>query len=326
MELTVQTLSIPLKEPFAIAYSVVHAAELVRVTLKHEGVVGRGEAAGVDYFNETAETMTAQIEGARKDLEAGCSLEDLQTLMRPGGARNAVDCAYWDLLTKKQNRSIWDLTGIVPETLSSVYTISLETPAKMQAKAKTSLGFSKIKIKLDANAPIERVKAVRDVRPDAQIIVDVNQGWTLDELKDYAPTLRDLGVKMIEQPLPTGGDDGLLDYRSPVPLGADESCQTRADLDHVRQRYQVVNIKLDKTGGLTEALKLRAALNASGMSMMVGCMTASSLSMAPGCVVAQGCDFVDLDGPLFLTEERLDHPLSYGPGGEIELPSRALWG
>ncbi|HNP34722.1 MAG TPA: dipeptide epimerase [Woeseiaceae bacterium] len=311
------------KAPFHITGYTFTEAELLHVAIEVDGAIGNGEAAGVYYRNETGESMTAQIESILPVIEQGVSRDDLRRLLPAGGARNAVDCALWDLEAKLNRKSIWELTGIEPGVTQSVMTVSIDTPETMARNA-ALVDSSKIKVKLDGKLALERIRAVCAARPDAEIIVDVNQGWTFKQLLELAPQFKDLGVAMIEQPLPRGGDEELEDYDPPLTLCADESCLDTTEFEQAARRYQMINIKLDKTGGLTEALDLAAMARAKGIELMVGNMVGTSLSMAPGYVVAQLCRFVDLDGALFLKRDR-SHPMSF-VGGIISPPDSGLWG
>ena len=311
------------REPFRITGYTFTSADLLYVSIAENGCCGRGEAAGVYYHDETGESMRAGVASVREAIEAGAGREELRGLLPPGGPRNALDCALWDLEAKLQSKTIWELTGIEPKLTRSVLTIGIGSPEKMAAAART-LDSNRIKVKLDAEIPIERLTAIREVRPKDEIIVDVNQGWSFEQLVEVAPKLEELGVAMIEQPLPRGGDDALEEYVSPVPLCADESCLCVDDFEQAARRYQVINIKLDKTGGLTEALELAGLARARGIDLMVGNMMGTSLAMAPGFVVAQLCRFVDLDGALFLTRDR-DHPMSF-KHGVVSVPRSELWG
>jgi L-alanine-DL-glutamate epimerase-like enolase superfamily enzyme len=311
------------REPFRITGYTFTDVDLLYVSIAENGSSGRGEAAGVYYLQETGESMLADVASVREAVEAGAGREELRELLPPGGARNALDCALWDLEAKRQNKTIWELTGIEPGLTRSVLTIGIGTPDEMAEAART-LDSNRIKVKLDATTPVERLAAVRKVRPKEEIIVDVNQGWSFDQLVEVAPQLAELDVAMIEQPLPRGGDEALEGYQSPVPLCADESCLCVDDFEQAARRYQVINIKLDKTGGLTEALELAGLARAKGIDLMVGNMMGTSLAMAPGFVVAQLCRFVDLDGALFLTRDR-DHPMSY-KHGVVSVPRSELWG
>jgi L-alanine-DL-glutamate epimerase-like enolase superfamily enzyme len=322
-EVTLSTESWEMKVPFRITGYTFTAADLLHVTITANGITGSGEAAGIYYMGETGKTMLAQAQSVKAALERGAGREELRRLLPAGGARNAIDCALWDLEAKTTGKSIWQLTGIKPGSTTSVNTIGIGTPEEM-AKAARSLDTAKIKVKLDGESPLERISAVRAARPDAEIVVDVNQGWTFEQLVELAPKFKELGVAMIEQPLPRGADEALEGYDPPLPLCADESCLNISEFEQAARRYQMINIKLDKTGGLTEALDLAHMAQAKGIGLMVGNMLGTSLAMAPGFVIAQLCRFVDLDGALFLKKDR-QHPMSYA-GGVVSPPSSELWG
>lgn len=312
-----------LESPFRITGHVFHLINILHVAISQKGVEGRGEAAGVYYLNETGESILADAESVKDALEQGADRHTLRLLLPAGGARNAIDCALWDLEAKLSGRTIWDLTGIAPELTQSFFTVGIDTPEKMAAKA-LSLESSKLKVKLDGQHPLECISAVRKARPDAEIIVDVNQGWSFEQLVELAPKFKDLGISMIEQPLPRGADQALEGYNSPVPLCADESCLTTDEFEQAARRYQVINIKLDKTGGLTEALDLAELARAHGKDLMIGNMVGTSLGMAPGYVVAQLCKFVDLDGTLYLNGDR-EYPMTFDQGF-MSRPESMLWG
>jgi len=309
--------------PFTITGHTFTVADLLYVEISESGSIGRGEAAGVYFLEENGASMLADVASVQEAIEGGADRQQLRELLPPCGARNAIDCALWDLEAKQKNTTIWALTGIEPGLTRTVLTIGIGTPEKMAENAKW-LDSSLIKVKLDAEIPLERVSAVRAARPDGDIIVDVNQGWTFEQLADLAPKFERLGVAMIEQPLPRGGDEALEGFTSPVPLCADESCRCISEFERAARRYQMINIKLDKTGGLTEALELARLAQAKGIGLMVGNMIGTSLAMAPGFVVAQLCRFVDLDGALFLKKDR-DNPMSY-QHGIVSPPRSELWG
>jgi L-alanine-DL-glutamate epimerase-like enolase superfamily enzyme len=311
------------RNPLTITGRTFTSGDLLLVSIRQDGSTGRGEGAGVYYLDETAASMLSNVASVRDAIEAGADRDQLRGLLPPGGARNALDCALWDLEAKQTNTTIWQLTGIEPRLTRTVFTIGIGTPEKMAATA-ASLDGNRLKVKLDAANPLERVAAVRAVRPHDEIIVDVNQGWTFEELTALAPRLAELGVALIEQPLPRGGDDALESYRSPVPLCADESCLCVGELEQAVRRYQVINIKLDKTGGLTEALELARLARSRGMELMVGGMMGTSLAVAPAYVIAQLCRYVDLDAAQFLTRDR-DHPMAL-EHGVLARPRRELWG
>jgi L-alanine-DL-glutamate epimerase-like enolase superfamily enzyme len=309
--------------PFHISGYTFTESSLLHVAIEEEGVTGNGEAAGIYYLDETVESITEQVRSVLPALEHGLSRDGLRRLLPRGGARNAVDCALWDLEAKLSGKSIWELTGIKPGATHSVMTIGIDTPGDMGRKA-ALIDSNKIKVKLDNELPLERISAVCKARKDAEIVVDVNQGWSFSRLVELAPKFRDLGVAMIEQPLPRGADEELEGYDTPLTLCADESCLDTSEFEQAARRYQMINIKLDKTGGLTEALDLAAMARARGIELMVGNMTGTSLGMAPGYVIAQLCRFVDLDGALFLRRDR-EHAMSYG-GGLVSTPRPELWG
>jgi len=287
--------------------------------------MGRGEAQGIYYLDETAESMLEQVFSIAAQLSRGVTREELLEILPAGGARNAIDCALWDLEAKLSGRSIWKLTGISPEPVTTVFTIGLEdTPEKMAANAKAAGEYPVLKIKLDKDQPVARLAAIREARPDAKIVVDANQGWNIEMLGEILPQCVELGISMIEQPLARGHDSALEHFESPITLAADESCLDTSELDVASRRYSMINIKLDKTGGLTEALRLAHAAKEKGCELMVGNMVGTSLSMAPSFVVAQLCDFVDIDGPLLLKN---DHPggLVYR-SASVEVFDSAFWG
>lgn len=313
----------PLVEPFVITgHTWTHCDVLVASIAENE-VTGRGEATGVYYLDETAESICHQALSIQQQLEQGISREQLQSLLPAGGARNAIDCALWDLEAKKTGQSVFELTGIPSSPVNTVNTVTIGTPEEMANKAR-SISSRQIKVKLDGELPLERITAVCNARPDADVVVDVNQGWSFSQLVELGPQFKALGVTMIEQPLPRGEDDVLEGHQSPITLCADESCLDTSELDQAAKRYQMVNIKLDKTGGLTEALKLARCAKEKGLTLMVGNMTGTSLAMAPAYVLAQLCDFVDLDGPLFLEGDR-SCPMRYENGVVTGLSSK-LWG
>ena len=325
MKMTISQVSFPLREPFVITGYVFEHTKAVHVRLERDGFVGRGEGVGCYYLGETVETMAAQLEAVVPVVEAGATRQDIQALLPPGGARCALDCAFWDLEAKSAGMSIWDLLNISPRILNTVVTIGIDTPEVMGAAASRLRNIPDLKLKLNAELPVERVEAVRAAHPAASIVVDVNQGWSLEELKVYAPEMTRLNVAMIEQPLRRGSDNDLLGFDSPVPLGADESCLSSEEFDYAVARYDVINIKIDKTGGLTDALKIVELAKRGDCDLMVGNMTGSSLGMAPSYVIGQFCRFVDVDGPLLLAED-VSNPMIYPGDGTAIMPGPALWG
>ena len=269
--------------------------------------------------------MQASVSAQIESLPEAFDRQDLYELLPAGAARNAVDCALWDLEAKQSNFRVWQLAGLpAPGPEITAYTLSLDSPEKMRAQAAEHAHRPLLKIKLGTPDDMPRLEAVRTGAPHSDIIVDANEGWSAEVYVDLAPHLLRLGVKLVEQPLPAADDSALLGLDRPVPVCADESAHDRASLAHLAGKYDVVNIKLDKTGGLTEALALKREALAQGFEVMVGCMVGSSLAMAPATLVAQGALITDLDGPLLLAEDRA-HPLHFDAAG-VHPPSAALWG
>ncbi|RWR13890.1 N-acetyl-D-Glu racemase DgcA [Paenirhodobacter populi] len=310
-----------LAEVFTISRGSRTEAKVLTVRVERDGILGWGECVPYARYEESLESVTAQING----LPADITRAELQHALPAGAARNAVDCALWDLEAKAAGKRVWDLAGLpAPVPVTTAYTLSLDTPENMQRKAAENAHRPILKIKLGTPDDMPRLEAVRRGAPDAKIIVDANEGWTIESFLDLAPHLVRLGVALVEQPLPAAGDEDLIGLDRLVPVCADESCHDRRSLDHLKGKYDVINIKLDKTGGLTEALELRNLARAQGYQVMVGCMVGSSLAMAPAVLVAQGAEVVDLDGPLLLAEDR-DAPLHYD-GGKVFPPEPGLWG
>ncbi len=315
-----------MREPFVIARKAQTEQKAVTVILTdHAGtVVGRGEACGVDYAGETIASMTAQLEGVRAQVLAGAARSDLPGLLPPGGARFALDAALWDMEAKATPGGIAALTGIAMAPVTTAYTIGIRSIADYEATARRFADFRLLKVKVNADDPLAAIAAVKRGAPDAALIVDPNQAWTAAMLAAHAPVLKTMGVVLIEQPVAVGAEASLDGWRSPIPLAADELVDSVADLDRAAGRFDVINIKLDKCGGLTAGLALADACQARGFGLMVGCMAGSSLCMAPALVLAQRCDFVDLDGPLLQSADWPD-ALTYHHG-IVAPPSPALWG
>jgi len=314
-----------LVQPFRISGFESTKAQSLVVQLSDGRFTGRGEAQGVYYLDETSDSIFRQLHDIAGLVRRGISRADLEQILPPGGARNALDCALWDLECKQSGKTIWQLTGIDPKPVSTVFTIGLEdTPEAMASKASSAMDCPILKIKLSDHMPCEKLAAIRAARPDATLVVDANQGWSFELLKSVLPKLQKLGLQMLEQPLPRGADEALEGFESPITLCADESCLHSGELENAARRYSMINIKLDKTGGLTEALKLARAARAKGLKLMVGNMVGSSLSMAPAFVIAQLCDFVDIDGPLL---QKYDHPngLVYEKG-VVDVFDPGFWG
>lgn len=325
MELSLHITEWELTQPFKIAGNEWLNSRCLVVQISANGFVGRGEAQGIFYLGETAESIFEQARAVAADIRRGISREELQQLLPAGGARNAIDCALWDLECKQSAKSIWQLTGIDPMPVTTVFTIGLEnTPQEMADKAAAAANAPILKIKLDGHMPYEKLAAIRAARPDAELVVDANEGWSFELMTEVLPKCVELDLGMLEQPLARGGDEMLEGFDSPITLAADESCLHTGELETAARRYSMINIKLDKTGGLTEALRLAKAARERGCKLMVGNMVGTSLSMAPAFVVAQLCDFVDIDGPLLL---KYDHPhgLNY-QNGIVEGFSPQLWG
>jgi L-Ala-D/L-Glu epimerase len=323
--LAVRRDSWPLAKPFTISRGSRTVAEVVVAELSAGALRGRGEGVPYGRYGERVDGVVAALEGMSDAIAGGLGRAALQAAMAPGAARNALDVAFWDLEAKRTGTSVWALAGIdEPKPVVTAYTLSVDTPARMAAAAREEAHRPLLKLKLTGAGDLDRVRAVRAGAPDARLIVDANEAWTLDHLRDYGPILAELGVALIEQPLPAGQDEALATLPHPVPLCADESCHTSADLPDLVGRYDYVNIKLDKTGGLTEALILLNAARAGGFKIMVGCMVGSSLAMAPAMLLAQGAEFVDLDAPLLLARDR--QPGLRYEGSVVYPPKPNLWG
>ncbi|RHZ97492.1 dipeptide epimerase [Cereibacter sphaeroides] len=319
--ITVTPESFRLAEVFTISRGSRTESRVLTVTVTREGLSGRGECVPYARYGETLESVADQIATLPENLTRA----DLQTLLPAGAARNAVDCALWDLEAKDSGKRVWQLLGLpAPQPQVTAFTLSLDAPEKMRAAAARNAHRPLLKIKLGTPDDMARLEAVRAGAPATRIIVDANEGWTADIYTELAPHLLRLGVALVEQPLPAGQDELLAEIARPLPVCADEACHDRHSLPALKGKYDVVNIKLDKTGGLTEALALREVALAEGYGLMVGCMVGSSLAMAPATLVAQGAAYVDLDGPLLLAEDR-EQPLVFDEAG-IHPPSAELWG
>ncbi len=323
--LSVTEESWPLHEPFVISRMRVETAETVLVEIEEAGLTGRGEADRSEEGGPRPR-VAAEIERVRSGIEAGIGRTDLASLLPAGPARNALDCALWDLEAKRTGRPAWQIAGLgEPAAVVTAVTIGLAEPAAMGAAAARNRDRPLLKLKLGrAEGDIARVEAVRAAAPEARLTVDANTGWTRAQLADHLPRLRDLGVELVEQPLPPGRDAEMEGIDRVVPVAADESCTDRASLGEIRGRYDLVNVKLDKAGGLTEALALAAAARAAGLGVMVGCNLGTSLAMAPALLLADGAAVVDLDGPLLLAEDR--EPRLRYEGSRIHPADPALWG
>jgi L-alanine-DL-glutamate epimerase-like enolase superfamily enzyme len=313
-------------EVFATSRDAITDIPVILVELTdRNGRTGRGEAAGVDYDGETPASMLAAVNAVAPRLADSLTGEELLSLLPAGGARNAVDCALWDLRAKQSGIRAWQAAGLSRlDPVTTCLTIGLGSEADTRRKAVDAAGYRVLKLKLDRERHVDVVRLVRAIRPEAELIVDANQAWSRALLERLLPELAALGVALVEQPVPCGEDASLDGLASPLPLAADESCADRSSLPGLVGRYQYVNIKLDKTGGLTEALALAARARALGFGLMVGNMCGTSLAMAPGFLVAQACRYVDLDGPLLQREDRA-HAIRF-EHGRMSVPEPALWG
>jgi len=314
----------PLKNVFRISRGERTQAQVVVVTVSDGLHTGRGEAVPIRRYNQSTGSVLAQVESIKS--EENLDRHKLQELLPAGAARNALDCAFWDLEAKKTGKRVWDLANVPmrPEVETS-FTVSLDTPEKMAAATKAKAAAPILKLKLGGDdVDFARVKAVRAVAPGSRLLIDANESWSPSHFKKIVPALKDLGIEVIEQPFPASADEVLENLDHPIPICADESCHTSADLSRLTNRYEMVNVKLDKAGGLTEALRLCQLAREAGFKLFIGCMVGTSLSMAPARVLASIADYVDLDGPLLLARDR-EHGLSYR-SGKIAVPILEFWG
>ena len=324
MKLTIQEHSRALRTAFAISRGSKTEAKTVTVTLEADGAVGRGECVPYPRYAESCASVTAQIEACRADIEQTITRAQAQFLLPAGAARCALDCALWDLEAKQTGKPVWQLAGLPePKPVETAVTVTLDTPDKMAGAAK-AVAARLLKLKLGGAGDLERLAAVHLARPDARLIVDGNEGMAEDTFADFVSKAGALGVVLIEQPFPADADASLGQIRSNVAICADESAHTASNIPDLATRYDAVNVKLDKAGGLTEALAMVKAARAAKMQIMVGCMVAGSLSMAPAVLLAQLADIVDLDGPLWLAEDA-PYGLAYDDG-QVSPPTQALWG
>lgn len=323
--LTIAHESWPIAGSFTISRGSKTTAEVVVVTMERDGVKGRGECVPYRHYGETIEAVMAALTDRRKEIERGIGHEEIPALLQTKAAQNALDCALWDLEAKQAGKRIWQLFDVPPaKPLITAFTLSLDTVDNMTTAAAGAAGRPLLKLKLGADDDAERLRAVRRAAPRTRLIVDANEGWSIELLPMLLEVCAEVGVELVEQPLPAGNDEALRDVRHTVPICADESSHDRRGLAELIGKYDAINIKLDKTGGLTSALALRRSAEELGLDIMVGCMLATSLSMAPATILAQGAKFVDLDGPLLLARDR-DPGIRY-EGSLIHPPSAALWG
>ncbi len=323
--LTVKAERWPIRGGFTISRGSKHEAVVVVAEIASGAHTGRGECVPYARYGESVEGVIATIQSCAKEIEQGLGRTGLQKLLPAGAARNALDCALWDLTAKQSGQDAARLAGLGPlRSVTTAFTISLDTPEAMAAKAREASAYPLLKLKLGGDGDIERLAAVREAVPAARLVVDANEAWPPDRLETLLAAAGEAGVELVEQPLPAGDDAMLAQIARPVPVCADESVHDRDSLTSLADRYDTVNIKLDKTGGLTEALLTAAEARALGMKIMVGSMVATSLSTAPALLLAQNADWVDLDGPLLLERDR-EHGLVYA-SGQVSPPSPALWG
>lgn len=314
-----------LTHPFRIARGVKTQADVVTVTIAADGAVGRGEAVPYARYGESIETTLATIVNVRSAIEQGADRHALQALLPPGAARNAIDCALWDLEARLSGRSVAETIGAPePERMVSALTVGIDTPAAMAALARAMAEAPLIKVKVDARDPEAQLRAVRAAAPKPRMIVDPNESWDQALVEAMEPLLIELRTDLLEQPIPAGADEWLEGFTPAVPICADEAVHVAVDLDVIARRYQVVNVKLDKAGGLTAALELANATRVRGLGLMTGCMVSSSLSIAAALHVARMSDFVDLDGPIWLAEDRPGGVVD--DGGVLLPPEPGFWG
>lgn len=315
----------PLKAPFRISRGVKTAADTVMVELRRGEAVGRGEAVPYPRYGESVDGVVAQLEAVAGAFEAGESDDTLRDLLTPGAARNALDCALWDLKARETGRSVQEMTGLArPDRLACAVTVSLDEPEAMGAAALAVADAPLVKVKLDAELIEQRLTAVGQAAPRSRLIIDPNEGWTIDVLRDVAPLLRRMNIALIEQPLPSEADHDLAGFEPPAPVCADESVHTADQLEGLKDRYQAINIKLDKAGGLTEAIALLRKGRELGFTIMTGCMVSSSLGIAPALHLGGASDLADLDGPWWLAG---DWPCGVKvEGGWMTPPVRGFWG
>jgi len=321
MTITVTPDVFRLAQVFTISRGSRTVANVLTVRVIRGGITGWGECVPYARYGETLESVTAQIQS----LPAKISRMELQHALPAGAARNGLDCALWDLEAKQAGMRVWQLAGLPrPGPEITAYTLSLDTPEKMRAQARKNGFRPLLKIKLGTPDDMARLEAVRAGAPKSAIIVDANEGWSAEIYTELAPHLLRLGVRLVEQPLPAAADAALIGMNRPVAVCADESCHDCNSLPDLKGKYDMVNIKLDKTGGLTQAIKLKARAEAAGYGVMVGCMVGSSLAMAPATLIAQEVAYTDLDGPLLLAQDR-ETPLKFDDAG-VHPPSAKLWG
>lgn len=324
MQIDVEVETWPLKETFRISRGSRTETRVVVVTVRDGEHVGRGEGAPIRRYQQTPESVVAEIESIKGEKDS--NRETLQELLPPGAARNALDCALWDLEAKRSGKRVWELANIpIVSEVETSFTISLNEPDKMGHAAKANSAAPILKLKLGGDdADVARVESVRKSASNARLLIDANESWTPEHFQNVAPKLKRLGVELIEQPFPANADGVLEKLDHSVPVCADESCHTTADLPRLKNRYEMINVKLDKTGGLTEALHLCERAREAGFKLLIGCMVGTSLGMAPARLLSSNAEYTDLDGPLLLARDR-EPGLRYNKN-RIGMPSTELWG
>ena len=316
---------LPLREPFRISRGARTEGHVVTVQLMRDNKFGWGEATPYAHYGETTASVIEQIEQVRQALENGLTNDELDALLPAGAARNAVDCALWDLRAKERNTSVWQLLGLPkPRPVCTAVTIGVDTTEKMAAKAALYTNCPLLKVKLNRDCITEKITAIHEAAPTSRMIVDPNESWRIETVDELGGFLRSKGVALLEQPIPAASSDDLADVESSVPICADEACHTSADLENLVGKYHAINIKLDKTGGLTQAVIVLNRASELNFEVMVGCMIGSSLAMAPATLIASSASYVDLDGPAWLASDR-EHGLSID-NGIINAPTASLWG
>jgi L-alanine-DL-glutamate epimerase-like enolase superfamily enzyme len=324
MQLIVEIDRWPVKRPFKIAYHTFTQRDLLRVELRKDGLIGRGEAGGHPHL-EPIEDAAERVRNLRDEIADGISREALLKRLPRGPARNALDCALWDIEAKSTGRRVWEIAGLPePRPILTAYTIGVAPVADMVAEAQRMTDYPLLKLKVDSDSGFDLLKAVADARPDASFIIDANEGWRPEQLQSFIAAASDLRVDLIEQPLPHDDDEALAGIESPTPFAADESFHGLPDLERMPGRYDVINIKLDKIGGLTEALLAARAAHKQGLKVMVGCNGGTSLGIAPAYCLGLLCDFADLDSPLLLAHDR--EPAMEYRDGHVSAPTTDCWG
>jgi L-alanine-DL-glutamate epimerase-like enolase superfamily enzyme len=323
--LKIKSESFPVKGSFNIARSSIKEVNVITVTIERNGVSGRGECRPYPRYNESVESVTAQIESIRSRIEHGLSRHDLLSILPAGAARNAVDCAFWDFESKKLEQPVWELAGLAqPKPLSVTYTISVSDPETMAKQALENSKAATLKVKLSGEGDLERIQAIRKAVPHLPLIIDANESWSIEDYQKFIPEFQKLNVTLIEQPFASDNDEALKTLARPIPIFADESFHDRHSFKKIEGKYDGINIKLDKTGGLTEAIEVLNEARHLGYKIMIGCMVSSSLAMAPAQLISGNVDVVDLDGALLLEKDR-EHGIVY-QDYVMQPFSKELWG